>query len=70
MRALHHLISTHQITPERITYLLNEAIELERLKLEIYRITKSESIEAHITILEGERLVSLLGCPFDSLSDF
>lgn len=69
MRAFHHLISTHQITPERITYLLNEAIQLERLKLEICRATKSECIESHITILEGERLVSLLDCPLDSLSD-
>lgn len=62
-------LTTHQITPERISYLIREGIELERLKLEIQRATKSESVESHITILEGERLVSLLDCPLDSLSD-
>lgn len=69
MITLQQLMSTHQITPHRITYLIQEGIELERLKLEIHRAAKSESVESHITILEGERLVSLLDYPLDFRSD-
>lgn len=44
-----------------IIHLIEQATELEKLKLEVHRALKNaESIECHIRIMEGERFVSLL----------
>ena len=60
MHLLEELMLYYQIDPTRISYLLHEAIELERLKLEIHRATKGNSIESHLTILEGGRFLALI----------
>lgn len=60
MHDLRLLMSTYQINPSRITYLLQQAIELERLKLQVYRETENNAVESHITILEGDRLLTLI----------
>lgn len=59
------LIAKHNISTESVTYLMQQGIELERLKLEVHRETKCDSVQSHIIILEGERLVSLLSFPLD-----
>ena len=43
-----------------LTRLLNLGIEVERLNLEIYRCLKTNSVDSHVAILEGERFVYLL----------
>lgn len=60
MRPLLSAMSIYQITPKRIAYLIHEAIELEKLKLEVHRTAAGDSIESHITILEGNRFLALI----------
>jgi hypothetical protein len=60
MTDLQHFFTTAQINPQFITSLLQEAIALEKLKLEIYRATNSDCIECHIKILQGEEFISHL----------
>jgi hypothetical protein len=60
MKTIEELMYVHQITPSRISYLLQEGIELERLKLELLRITKENSVDSHLTILEGGRFRALI----------
>lgn len=48
------------IQPEYICQLLNQGIEVERLRLQIHQVTETESIESHVRILQGERFMSLL----------
>lgn len=54
------LMEEHHIYPENIIHLLNEGIEIERLRLQVQKATNAESIESHIKIMEGERFISLL----------
>ena len=54
------LMSLHQIEPSRIAYLLQQGIELERLRLQMYRVIEANSVESHITILEGDRFLALI----------
>lgn len=61
MRSIKSTMSIYQITPQRIAYLINEGLELEKLKLEIHRVSNGDSIESHITILEGNRFLALIG---------
>lgn len=63
MQPIRSAMSLYQITPQRIAYLIQEALELEKLKLEFYRTANGNSIESHITILEGNRFLTLLGGP-------
>jgi hypothetical protein len=60
MTQLQHFFSTTKINPQYINSLLEEAIALEKLKLEIYRATKSDCIECRIKILQGEEFISHL----------
>lgn len=60
MEIIKSAMSMYQITPQRIAYLIREALELERLKLEVHRSTSGDSIESHITILEGNRFLVLI----------
>lgn len=60
MQTIQSAMSIYQIAPQRIAYLIREALELERLKLEIHRSASGDSIESHITILEGNRFLALI----------
>lgn len=60
MRRLQAFLHDHEIEAETIIYLLNQGIEIERLKLEIEHCTDSDGIESHIKIIHGERFTSLL----------
>lgn len=60
MHAIKNAMSTYQIAPQRIAYLIRQGIEVEKIKLEVYRSTKGDSIESHITILEGGRFLALI----------
>lgn len=60
MVRLQAFFEQNQINYQSINYLLEEAVELERLKLEVHRLTDIESVESHVKILEGERLITLL----------
>lgn len=67
MHPIKYTMSVYQITPHRIAYLIREALELESLKLEVHRATNGDSIESHITVLEGNRFLALLdGQEFES----
>lgn len=44
-----------------IIYLIEQAIELEKLKLEVHRaLQNSESIDCHIRILQGGQFINYL----------
>lgn len=60
MHTLQACLLKYDIQPETILFLINQGIEIEKLKLELQRFTNSESIESHIKILQGERFTSLL----------
>lgn len=45
---------------DAIIYLLEQGIEMERLKHEIEQATNSESIESHLKIIQGEMFMSSL----------
>lgn len=57
---LQDLMLLYQIHPARIAYLLKQGIELERLKLQMYRVIEADCIDSHITILEGDRFRALI----------
>jgi len=64
MSTLQAFLHEHELQVETIIYLLNQGIEIERLKLEIQHCTDSDSIESHLKIINGERFAFLLriGC--------
>lgn len=57
---LHDYLTTHRLEAEKLGFLLQQGIEVERLRLQIEHCTESESIESHIKIIQGERFLSLL----------
>jgi hypothetical protein len=60
MTELQFFFQQHQLNYRSINELLQEAVELERLKLDVHRLTDGESIACHLKIIEGERLIALL----------
>lgn len=60
MDTLQTFLRENELQADVILHLLNQGIEVERLKLEIHRCTNAESIESHIKIIHGERFSSLL----------
>ncbi len=57
-------LQENELPADTIIHLIQQGVEIERLKLEIMRCTESESISTHIKILQGERFAFLLriGC--------
>lgn len=53
------LIETRQ-QADAILYLLEQGIEVERLKLQVQQLTKSYTMDSYIKILHGEKVTSLL----------
>lgn len=53
-------LKEHNIDADDICHLVDQGIEMERIKLEIMRSTNGDSIGCYVRIMEGERLVSLL----------
>lgn len=50
-------------TPEQaeaILHLLQQGIEVERLRLQVQQLTKSHTMESYLMILHGEKVTSLL----------
>lgn len=45
---------------DAIIYLLNQGIEIERLRLEFLELTKSNTLDSYIQIMEGERFLTSL----------
>ena len=57
---LQTLLNHYDLEPSALFYLLEEGIEIERLKLEVQRCSSGDSIESHIRIIHGERFLMLL----------
>lgn len=57
---LQSLLHEHQIKPTTILYLIEQGIELEKLKLEVNYQLKAKSIDSFTAIMQGERFISLL----------
>jgi hypothetical protein len=57
---LQSIISELQLSPNAILYLLQQGIEVEKLRLEFLQSANAESIESHCRILQGEQFASIL----------
>lgn len=57
---LHDYLTAHRLEAEKLGFLLQQGIEVERLRLQVEHCTNSESIESHVKIMHGERFLSLL----------
>lgn len=55
---LHKFMSDNKFRADYIAALLEQGIELERLKSEVEEATKSEKYETTVRILQGERFLS------------
>lgn len=53
-----HIESRQQA--DAILYLLEQGIEVERLKLQVQQLTKSYTMDSYLKILHGEKVASLL----------
>lgn len=45
---------------DAILYLLEQGIEVEKLKLQVQQLTKSYTMDSYLKILHGEKVTSLL----------
>lgn len=50
----------NNIPPETISYLLEQGIECERIRLQVQEATESDTLNSHIKLLQGERFLALL----------
>lgn len=60
MEKLQAFFENNHLSYQTISYLLEEAKELEQLKLDIHRLTDNQSVDCHIRIIEAERFITLL----------
>lgn len=58
--SLSPILSTYSVDSDRLLSLLQQGIEIEKLRLEMQHVTNAESIESRLNIIHGERFVSLL----------
>lgn len=63
---LQSFLLEHQLDADDIFYLVEQGIEMERLKLEIARSANADSVSCYTRIMEGERLLCLLLCSVSS----
>lgn len=54
------LMEEHHICRQAIIHLLNEGVALERLRLEVQELTKSDTLDSYVKIMQGERFLTLL----------
>lgn len=54
------ILSRYNLDAERLLSLIEQGIEIEKLRLEMQHATTSESIESRLNIIHGERFISLL----------
>lgn len=57
---LNPILDLYAIDATIIIHLVEQGVELERLKLEVNRCTHSDSVETRINVLQGERFIHLL----------
>ena len=66
IKTLQAFFEDNHLTYQTFAYLIEEAKELERLKLDIHRLTGHGAVECHIRILEAERFLTLLSTAADT----
>lgn len=58
--SLRFFLIKHNLDAATLYYLLEQGIEVERIRLQMLQCTKAPSIESHVKIIQGERILSLL----------
>jgi hypothetical protein len=58
--SIQSLMRTYHIKPECITYLLQQGIEIERIKCQTAEVLDKSNHEEMIRLLQGERFLCIL----------
>lgn len=57
---LQSVLIEHQITPTNLRYIVEQGIEMEKLKLEVERSLNHGSVDSFVKIMQADRFSSLL----------
>jgi hypothetical protein len=57
---LQQILSSHDINPKCLQYLIKQSLEMERMRLEFLQSCKCDTIDSFSKIMQGERFLTLL----------